>query len=110
MLQGDNQDLERLVLIKLMRLNGTIIGITFGLLLGFGIFIATNVLVLKGGEVVGPHLSLLGQFFIGYQVTFMGSILGLIYGFLLGLVVGYIIAALYNFMAELRERQRIDNK
>ena len=40
--------------------------------------------MLKGGPVVGPHLELLGQYLIGYRVTFGGSFVGLAYGFLAG--------------------------
>ena len=42
-------------------------------ILALGLFIATNWLVIKGGERVGPHLQLLSQYFIGYRVTFLGS-------------------------------------
>ena len=102
----DNNDIERLVLIKLMRLNGVILGLVLGLVFGFGIFFATIILLLKGGEPVGPHLALLGQFFIGYQVTFVGSLIGFLYGLLLGFIVGFMIAGLYNLMANFREKRR----
>src|ERR1051325_7263198 len=103
-MQEDNNAIERLVLIELLRLNGVILGLILGLLFGGGIFIATVFLVLKGGDVVGPHLSLLGQFFIGYQVTWGGSIVGFLYGLLSGFVIGYIVATLYNWMASFREK------
>ncbi|HSL30371.1 MAG TPA: hypothetical protein VK900_14320 [Anaerolineales bacterium] len=109
-MQEDNSAIERLVLIELMRLNGVILGLTLGLLFGFGIFIATIILLLKGGEVVGPHLSLLGQFFIGYEVTFAGSLIGFLYGLGFGFVVGYVVAGLYNWMASLRERRGQGNE
>ncbi len=109
-MQENNNAIERLVLIQLMRLNGSILGLVLGLLLGLGIFIATNILLIKGGDVVGPHLALLGQFFVGYQVTFAGSIIGFLYGFFLGFSVGYIIAGLYNWMADFRERRRSINE
>ena len=105
-MQEDNNAIEKMVLIELMRLNGLILGLVLGLLFGFGIFLATILLLLKGGEVVGPHLSLLGQFFIGYTVSFSGSLIGLLYGFFSGFGVGYIIAGLYNWMASLREKRR----
>ena len=108
-MQEDNNAIEKLVLIELMRLNGSILGLTFGFLFGLGIFIATNILLIRGGENVGQHLALLGQFFIGYQVTFAGSIIGLLYGFGLGYATGYLIAALYNWMAGLREKRRPGN-
>ena len=95
--------LEEVVLARLLRLNATVQGIVTGFMVGLGIFIATNWLVLKGGEVVGPHLSLLSQFFIGYRVTFSGSLVGFAYGFLCGFLGGYCIARMYNWIAGLME-------
>ena len=97
---------EELVLTRLLRLNATIQGVVTGLVTGLGIFIATNWLVLKGGEVVGPHLSLLSQFFIGYRVTFVGSIIGFAYGFIFGFLTGYLVARMNNWLADLREGKR----
>ena len=77
-------------------MNGGILGLAFGVAGGLGLFVATNWLVLKGGETVGPHLSLLSQFFIGYSVTFLGSVVGLAYGFAFGYVTGWLIAIIYN--------------
>ena len=105
-MQEDNNAIERLVLVELMRLNGVILGIVLGLVIGLGIFIATIILLIKGGEPVGPHLALLGQYFIGYRVTFAGSLIGFLYGVLFGFVLGYVIASLYNWMANFREKRR----
>jgi hypothetical protein len=105
-MQEDDFAIEKLVLVKLMRFNAVISGLTFGIILGLGIFMATNILLLKGGDVVGPHLSLLGHFFIGYEVSFLGSLIGFVYGCLTGFVVGYLFAYLYNWVANLRERKR----
>ena len=75
-------------------------------MVGIAIFVATNWLVLKGGDVVGPHLGLLGQFFIGYEVSFGGSLIGFAYGFATGFSVGYLIARIYNWVADVRENKR----
>jgi hypothetical protein len=96
--------LESLVSVRLMRLNATVQGVVLGLIAGLGIFIATNWLIIKGGPVVGPHLALLGQFFIGYRVTFVGSLIGFAYGFVLGFCVGYGVASVYNRLADIRQR------
>ena len=82
----------------LLRLNGRAWGITAGMLLGLGLFIATNILVLKGGPNVGQHLNLLGVFFPGYSVTFVGSLIGFVYAFVVGYAVGRLIGAVYNRM------------
>ena len=98
----DEQGVERIVMTRLLRVSAAVHGIVSGLVVGLGIFIATNWLVLKGGRVVGPHLGLLSQFFIGYRVSFVGSLIGFGYGFVLGFVVGYAIARLYNSLLGLR--------
>jgi hypothetical protein len=97
------KELERLVLTRLLRLDATVQGIVSGLVVGPGIFAATNWLVLKGGEVVGPHLALLGQFFIGYRVSFVGSLIGAAYGFVSGFTLGYVVARVYNWIVDLYE-------
>ena len=78
------------------RLNARAWGITFGLLLGLGLFIATNILVLKGGPNPGPHLSLLRVYLPGYRVTFIGSIAGFIYMFVIGYALGRLVGSVYN--------------
>ena len=82
-----------------VKLNAKLLGIVFGMLLGIGMFLVTNFLVLKGGENVGQHLSLLSQFFPGYSVTFLGSLVGFAYGFAVGLVTGSVLGAVYNKVA-----------
>jgi hypothetical protein len=80
----------------IQRLNARAWGIAIALLGGLGLFVATNVLVLKGGPNVGAHLSLLGQYFPGYSVTFVGSIIGFVYMFVLGYILGRLIGTVYN--------------
>ena len=91
---------------RVLHLNALMTGVALGVLVGLGLFVATNWLILKGGEHVGPHLALLGQFFIGYRVTFLGSVIGLGYGLVSGFAVGYMIAALHNRFADLRQRRQ----
>ena len=93
----------------LLRLNIKFLGLALGLLMGFAIFLATNWLVIKGGHitptgeyVVGPHLQLLSQFFIGYRVSFLGSIIGFFYGFALGTLCGAVIGLIHNKIVDLK--------
>lgn len=95
-------ELKKIVMTRVTRLDAVLHGVVTGLLVGLVIFVATNWLVLKGGEVVGPHMALLGQFFIGYQVSFLGSFVGLAYGFVAGFVLGYGVATLYNWLLRIR--------
>lgn len=101
---SDTKSLEELVLTRVMRLNALVHGVVAGLVVGLGIFFATNWLVLKGGKIVGPHLVLLGQFFIGYEVTFAGSFIGFLYGCASGFLIGYFVASTYNWLVDLKER------
>lgn len=73
-------------------------GIAFGLVLGLTLVVATNVLVIKGGDVVGPHLGLLSVYLPGYRVTFVGSLIGFVYAFVGGYALGRVIATVYNWM------------
>ncbi len=78
------------------KLDRAALGCSVGAVGGIALFLATAILLLKGGPVVGPTLSLLGQYLPGYTVTPVGSLLGLIYGFTVGWVLGWGFALLRN--------------
>ncbi len=108
---GERPANEEKLLRGILRLNARILGLVLGILMGLMIFIGTNWLLIKGGEmnssghyVVGPHLGLLGQFFIGYKVSFFGSIIGFFYGFALGTLCGSAIGWIYNKLVDFRTR------
>ena len=90
--------LERAVL----RLNANILGLVLGIIAGLLVFVITNFLILKGGAVVGPHLSLLRNFFPYYSVTFLGSLVGFFWGLVFGYIAGFVIASLYNLVVKLK--------
>lgn len=79
-----------------VKLDRMALGLSVGMAAGLLLFFATLLLVMEGGEVVGPNLQLLSQFFPGYSVTASGSLLGLAYGFVAGFVSGWGIALLRN--------------
>lgn len=100
-------DEKQLLFSGIIRLNSRILGLTMGVVLGLVIFLATNWLLIKGGHydaagnyVVGPHLQLLSQFFIGYRVSFWGSIVGFFYGLAIGTGGGALLGWLYNKIVE----------
>jgi len=64
---------------------------------GLFVFLATIYLVIMGGEVVGPNLQLLGQYFIGYSVTIKGAFIGMAHSFFWGFLFGWTFAYLRNF-------------
>ena len=96
-MEPENEQIEKAV----VRLNAKLTGMVLGFLFGLGLFLATIILVIKGGPVVGPHLVLLSQYFPGYRVTFLGSLVGFAYGFITGFLVGWVIGAVYNKVSEL---------
>jgi len=73
------------------------LGAAFGVLSGLGVFLATAVLLIKGGPAVGPTLSLLGQYLPGYRVTWGGALIGLLGSAAGGYVWGYALAKLRNW-------------
>jgi protoporphyrinogen oxidase len=81
-----------------LRIDRVALGLSVGVLGGLGLFFATLALVLAGGPVVGPTLGLLGQYFPGYSVTGLGTIVGLFYGFVSGFVGGWLFAVLRNMI------------
>src|SRR5262245_33598390 len=91
---------ERTVRRALLRMRAHSVALAVGLLCGAGLFLATNILVLRGGEVVGPHLGLLAVYFPGYHVTFIGSFIGFAYASLLGYLTGLTIASVYNWLVD----------
>ena len=83
----------------LLRLNARAWGIALGLLFGAGLFLTTILLVVRGGQEVGPHLNLLGMFLPGYRVSVAGAFIGFAYLFVIGYAVGRLIGSVYNSMA-----------
>ena len=77
-----------------MKLNVKAFALASGLVWGFGIFFATWWLILVHGA--GAHRTFLGWFYLGYHVSPLGSVIGLIWGFFDALVCGAIFAWLYN--------------
>lgn len=89
---AEQQQLEH----ALLRLNARAWGIATGLLLGLGLFLATVILVIKGGPNAGQHLRLIRVFFPGYSVTWGGALIGFVYAFVVGYALGRLVGAVYN--------------
>jgi hypothetical protein len=109
----DSLDTEQEMLSRaLIRLNSKLSALVLGVMFGLVVFIATNWLVIAGGHVtadgervIGPNLQLLSQFFIGYRVSFWGSVIGFFYAFALGTIAGSAIGWIYNRLVDLRNGQ-----
>ncbi len=91
-------------------LNTKVTGLALGLLFGLIIFIMTNLIAIgeggpineRGESIIEPFLLLMSQFFIGYNVSFLGSIIGFLYGFGIGTISGAILGWIYNKIVEIR--------
>ena len=94
-------DPNALILAAFARLHRMALGIAVGAVLGLLLFLATLWLVLKGGPVIGPTLSLLSQYLPGYTVTGYGAWVGLFYGFAVGFLIGWAIALFWNALLRL---------
>lgn len=93
---------ERALARAVARLRSGVMATVFGLTCGTGLWIATVWLLVRGGERVGQHLSLLRFYFPGYSVSWGGAFLGFAYGAVAGAVVGYVLAWVYNRLADRR--------
>lgn len=85
-----------------VRIQSSVLALVGALIGGIGLFGMTVWLLVKDGPNVGAHLQLLGNYFIGYSVTWYGSLLGLFYGALTGGIIGWVIGAIYNRIAQFR--------
>lgn len=79
------------------------LGAAIGLTAALTVFAATAVLLLKGGDVVGPTLSLLGHYLIGFKVSWAGALVGTVEAGLIGFVFGWVLAALINLVIGIHE-------
>jgi len=89
---------NQMLLQAVARLDALALGTAVGLVAGVGFWLATAVLLMKGGADVGKNLALLGQYFPGYRVTWTGAWIGLGYGCATGFLVGWLLATVRNFV------------
>jgi len=85
------------------RLKAGILGLVFGLISGIGLFAMTAILLVENGPNTGYHLSLLGNYFIGYTVTWKGAFIGFLWAFALGAIIGWSIGMIYNCLVGIRD-------
>jgi hypothetical protein len=80
-----------------MKLNVRAFALTCGLLWGLGLFVITWWIIATGGATA--EQTFLGRVYLGYRLTEIGSVYGLVWGFFDGLIGGAIFAWLYNLLA-----------
>ena len=72
-------------------------GVAVGCVSGIPVFLLTAFHLLLN-PVGGLQLELLSQYFYGYDVTWVGAIVGLAWGWLFGFIGGWVAALLRNFL------------
>jgi hypothetical protein len=77
-----------------MRLNIKAFALTCGIIWGLGLFALTWWMIAFGGAT--GEQTLIGRVYLGYRVSPVGSLIGLIWAFADGLIGGAIFAWLYN--------------
>lgn len=92
---------DKFIVQAFARLDGLALGVSLGAVSGLLLLATTLILLVKGGDPVGPHLELLGQFLIGYEVSLIGSFIGFGYGTVIGFVLGWVTASLHNLFVAL---------
>ena len=80
------------------------LGGAVGSIAALALFLATVALLLRGGEAVGPTLSLLANYLVGYQVSWAGAALGLLEAGAGGFLFGFTLAKLINAVVGWHER------
>lgn len=99
-------DVDREVMRAVARLKAGILGLVFGLIFGVGLFAMTAILLIENGPNTGYHLRLLGNYFIGYTVTWKGAFIGFLWAFAVGAMVGWSIGMIYNLIVGIRTNVR----
>lgn len=69
-------------------------GVAIGTVSGIGIFAVTAIDLARGLPWHG--LRLIGEYFVGYQLTWKGALIGLLWGFAVGFCGGWFVAFARN--------------
>ena len=80
-----------------MQLNVKAFALTFAILWGVGLFFLTWWIILLEGASGDP--TFIGRFYIGYNISPSGSIVGFLWGCADGGICGLTFGWLYNFIA-----------
>ena len=98
--------IEELIRDAFARYDAVALGSALGAVAGLGFFAATAILLLQGGENVGANLSLLGNYLLGFKMSWAGAFYGLLGAGALGFGFGWLLAKLINTVIA-AEEQRI---
>lgn len=98
---GEAETVPPSILLAFAPIHKVGLGVACGLVSGLLLFLATAVLILRGGPVVGPNLLLLSNYFPGFSVDWPGAAIGFLWAAAAGFVVGWLVAFLRNLLLAL---------
>ncbi|MDF1544427.1 MAG: bacteriophage holin [bacterium] len=78
-----------------MSLNVKAMALTIGLIWGLGLFFITWWIILFDGATSEP--TIIGSVYRGYEISALGSLIGLAWGLVDGAIGGAVFAWLYNY-------------
>ncbi|MCZ6728035.1 MAG: NAD(P)/FAD-dependent oxidoreductase [Acidobacteria bacterium] len=87
------------------------LGVAFALVGASSLFLATAALLLQPGEPVGPTLSLLGNYLLGFEASWGGAVIGFVDAEPTQSGIGYLLAGAINLLVGWHEsmiRKRIE--
>ena len=79
-----------------MKLNVKAFSLAAALVWGFGVFLLTWWIIAFDGPSADP--TFLGQIYRGYNITPLGSVIGLLWAIVDGAIGGAVFAWLYNYL------------
>jgi hypothetical protein len=79
-----------------MKLNVKALALASGLIWGFGLFLLTLWIIFFDGA--SGDVTFIGRFYRGYNISFTGALIGLVWAFVDGAIGGAIFAWLYNLL------------
>lgn len=86
-----------------MKLNVKAFALSFGIIWGLGVFAVTWWVMAFDGAT--GEVTWVGSIYRGYNISPLGSLIGLVWGFPDGLIGGAIFAWLYNVLSGAMRRQ-----
>ena len=93
------------------RYDAVALGGAVGAVAAVGLLLATVVLLLRGGSVVGPNLSLLGNYLYGFDASWRGAGIGTLEAGAGGFVLGFLLGHSINWLVDRHEiaiRRRLE--
>ncbi|MEO8159164.1 MAG: hypothetical protein ABI648_15310 [Betaproteobacteria bacterium] len=87
-----------------VKIHGHFLGLALGGLAALGLLVTTNWLVIRGTADASVHAALLKNYFPGYSVSALGSILGAVDIFIVTYLGCLLLGAIYNRIVVLRQK------